>query len=483
MKRKQTGWSIHLKQTFAAEPLVPGETGAERRVRIWKKCSEEFSSNDPEPVAQRRRLSQQAKHANSTAKDVLAIGEGEKEADANIIQERTTRLHQALFDSISDNFAKPAASALPEDFSLALALRNRAADSQAALSAVTRTNVDQAVAPATSLPLPLPVPALLLPPDYLAELTTNQDLGYGALGIGEAKYGLAASLVAKADEQPGFVRKSDAKFVQEHGGICKEAPAFEQEVFPTCCQARFGSFCKKDIANKRAFDTAQGFQNNIIRRLRAQRTGRMSGATFLTPDVPFPLVVGIPSDESAAPKGWVMFRVSFNPLDCEWINCEMSGTSKSVVQDFEVKPTITTWREFDGSDCSLMRPCTTSLVEFARWHCDNPGWKYISTQYTVSKCPPYRLHVNAIDLAQMCEPSAVGADAADTSEEEEEINSHMSRFIAAAGLNKVASAKKAPAKSPRTATTTLSGRRQRRSQQEDQGNPFLKYVCWDTLPT
>jgi hypothetical protein len=216
--------------------------------------------------------------------------------------------------------------------------------------------------------------------------------GTGTFGLGDEHYGLATSIVEAADKSmPGFVKHCHHSFVAENSQVSPEALPFPiASTQPkNTCLSTYGSFCKTEIVNASRFDLADEMQKIIVRMLRSKKTGRMSGQTFLTADVPYPLLV---MRHGSSHKCLLMTRVCFSPLESDWMECEVISPvdPPDLSQPYRAKPKFTTW-----PGTTRRRPCSVTMAELSKWYSEQGvhHWSWTLPAYVPSETAPYVLTV------------------------------------------------------------------------------------------
>lgn len=166
--------------------------------------------------------------------------------------------------------------------------------------------------------------------DAVHALSANEESLHG---LGDSKYGVSKSVVDHLLQTvPGFVRKSNDQFRFDHGYICEKIQDdFDQDLadeddieFPQSCEDKFGRYCVTSITNSALFNHMVEMNKSIARIMSKQRTIKLGKQVFLspTPDTFFPVLL-VTTDNSDISYARLACRVSFSPLDIDWIHCKV----------------------------------------------------------------------------------------------------------------------------------------------------------------
>ena len=172
-------------------------------------------------------------------------------------------------------------------------------------------------------------------------------------GLGDDNFGVSEAMVDHVIENTkGFVENGHRQFQSQHGHIC-DKPALEfddrmdedDDIFiPKSCEHLCGRYCLRTIKNKRLFANATEMIKSIARILAKKRTIKLGKQIFLSPssDTYWPALVVVTSNPEVV-HARLAFRVSFSPLEVDWIHCTVERDQ----DDFHLTPKVQEWPSSD----------------------------------------------------------------------------------------------------------------------------------------
>ena len=225
--------------------------------------------------------------------------------------------------------------------------------------------------------------------------------GVGLLGLGDKSFGLSRAIVQEADSKPGFVKNHNNQFVNAYSGViapiplCPRRPNTDQpDLTPPVqsCQELYRSFCEGDITNRDRYEIMMETQRNIVRFIKGKRTVKMGKHKFIGPDVKYPILCFKTGNGATTEfKTFVMDRVVFKPLECEWVRCALHlDDSGQLDSGFYATMMFKPWTNTDR-----LAPDDQTMCELAKWFSDESReWVCKLIYYSPTCIPAVKLVVS-----------------------------------------------------------------------------------------
>lgn len=155
--------------------------------------------------------------------------------------------------------------------------------------------------------------------------------GQGLYGLADSEFGVSEALLQEASNMVGFVSKSDTEFESSYSQVCNAEPAFNLKAGDDLdsmrsCQHLCGRYCRKDITDSKQFFNCVEMLRTIVRIVASKRDVKVGKTLHIGPSCKLPLLV------VATPHGiWarLAYRFVFNPLEIDWIHCEIDSIEKA----------------------------------------------------------------------------------------------------------------------------------------------------------
>ena len=202
--------------------------------------------------------------------------------------------------------------------------------------------------------------------------------GPGLHGLGDAEFGISKALLNHVIEHaPGFVSRGSAEFCKSHGNLCQKTQkdfdgdlGDEDDVeYPRTCGHLVGRYCVKDIQNPQIFAHALEMNKSIARTISKMRVVQVGKQKHLcpTPETYYPVLV-MTDHKANAIHARIVYRVSFSPLECDFIHCNVRKNNGDLYLQLEV--------DFLPGSQKCLGFCTDQAGEFATWFSMNynPEW-------------------------------------------------------------------------------------------------------------
>ena len=155
--------------------------------------------------------------------------------------------------------------------------------------------------------------------------------GQGLYGLADSEFGVSEALLQEASNMVGFVSKSDTEFESSYSQVCNAEQAFNLKAGDDLdsmrsCQHLCGRYCRKDITDSKQFFNCVEMLRTIVRIVASKRDVKVGKTLHIGPSCKLPLLV------VATPHGiWarLAYRFVFNPLEIDWIHCEIDSIEKA----------------------------------------------------------------------------------------------------------------------------------------------------------
>ena len=409
----KNGFSIFLKEFYASNSLLPGDGEDhwfERRKVLFQQARTKWSESSQEFKAQK---SAEAKQLNKESKAVRTSTKrkfDQIEQDcADVEKQAAERQCHLLKAAVASGLICPPVDCL--DSAPAL-FRPKAVAQHARDHNLTRplpitnlgVNDERQIAESTEIGH--------MAPEALAEFCSRPEVvecvddllaSEGSLhGLGDRNFGVSEAMVAHLIENSkGFVNNSHKQLCSAHGSMCdKLCNNFDLEAadedfvqIPRSCEHLCGQYCKSDIKNHQLFVNATEMVKTIARVMAKKRCVKLGKQMYLSPgpETYFPVLLIQTSDSDPKYFAWLACRVSFNPLEVDFIQCEVTvveGESGNG-NHFKVDPTAS---QFTGS--SNLSFLIDSCTEFAVWfslHYEETWRCKLFLKYDVVATYPYHI--------------------------------------------------------------------------------------------
>lgn len=190
----------------------------------------------------------------------------------------------------------------------------------------------------------------------------------GIHGLGDKKFAISEALVEAASLEVGFVENSHKQFKAAHGDVTKKQPplifdASRSVDCPRHCQALFGRHCKLQIQDSSMYANTIGMIQSMVRVLASRRSVKVGKQFHMGPDNPWPALLVYASDGETLLRAMLACRVTFNPLDMDFIECEVCvHDSNPNVIDLR----LIFEKLFDGCHCPRVDTAKDMAVFFSR---------------------------------------------------------------------------------------------------------------------
>lgn len=223
--------------------------------------------------------------------------------------------------------------------------------------------------------------------------------GKGLHGLGDSEFAISKALVDAASAHTGFVQRFHDEFTMMHSSVADKCGSFRVDEKDelhnySSCQQLCGRFCRSDITNPTRFYSAMSMLRNIARLMNSKKDVKNGNAFFLSPSCQLPvLLITTPTDIF----GRLVYRVSFNPLEVDFIHCSVHTRGES----FELKLLMNSMQRSTN-----LGPITDTMVECAIWLSLNSmdGWSYILfTSYDISVGTDFQIKLLPSHTSYCCE--------------------------------------------------------------------------------
>ncbi len=177
--------------------------------------------------------------------------------------------------------------------------------------------------------------------------------GHGMHGFGDSEYGVSKAMVQHMlDHTEGFVSHGHQQLIANHGFISLKQPHldFQKDLSAEddlerlqCCEQEFGRYCRTDIDNLNLYNNAVELNKSVARLMQKKRTVKLGKNMYLapSPDTFFPVLL-IHAEETPGVDyfGFLAYRISFSPLEVDWIRCKVARVNDDDDAEFYLEPIV-----------------------------------------------------------------------------------------------------------------------------------------------
>jgi hypothetical protein len=190
--------------------------------------------------------------------------------------------------------------------------------------------------------------------------------GIGLHGLADSEFGVSEAILEEASKQQGFVANSNLQFESLYSQVCDEESEFtikDKDAIDCMksCQQLCGRYCKKDIDKSEHLTNCVEMLKTIARVVASKRDVKVWHMFHLGPSCRLPvLILHTPTGLCAR----LASRVSFNPLEIDWIHCNVECVACDDKETYEYRVTL----QFDFLDATdRLCPLSDSMCELAIW--------------------------------------------------------------------------------------------------------------------
>lgn len=327
---RKTGFSIFLADFYADARKNHGEPGDgkwhAKRKQLFKSARDKWNLRTFEMRRSRAQYSQRARQLNAEAnckRDALLICKDVEDCENNTRAGEVKQHQLSLLNiAVQHGMIGPPAQSLDDTPSV---------HRQHALPELA--NRQEAI--------PAPLDDVQHQPDtdgmmvVLDEHDIHKDSslflhhhGQGLHGLGDSVFGLSEDLVKASMNTQGFIKQTDLQFQVDHSGVCTEINlALEDRDDVTTmkpCQELCGRFCRKSIEDGQSFRNAIEMVRSIARIASSRRDVKNGNTFHLSPSFMLPVLIIVTPN---ALYGRLACRITFNPLEVDWIHGDISRCS------------------------------------------------------------------------------------------------------------------------------------------------------------
>ena len=366
---RKTGFHLFIAECYKNERDADAtgsstEDWSETRQRIFKTALMKWKEQTYEMGCIRKRLSEEAKRINYVAN---------LKREQHLALQNQQSLAQQDFDSLVESHQLNVLDyALAEGYVCPNGLNSRPPSilRPAALvdyAETQKSSLDDTMDVGDVVEYQAPRDIVPLTDNHVVESVSNViQHGQGLHGLADNAFGLSEAIVAHASKCPGFVSNSNLQFHANHSHVSKEGPPIHINSADDIgnaksCQQLCGRFCRQDIHPEKAtlFRNTVDMVKNITRILACKRNVKHGHTHFLSPQCKLPLlIICTPSGT----YGRLAARFTFNPLEMDWIWCDV--THGDIFNDVAFTVTLQ-FSLVDGSDNKI--PTIDTMCEFAIW--------------------------------------------------------------------------------------------------------------------
>ena len=219
-------------------------------------------------------------------------------------------------------------------------------------------------------------------------------------GIGDKEFAVSKSIVELATSQRAFIQRSHEQFNADHNSICEMVPDLKIDERTSLdngflsCEQFLGRYCRKDIGDMSKFQGSVEMLRNIVRLVMAHRSVRNGKTWHMGFDTYWPAIL-VFHDSIKEPLGWVAYRFCFNPLEVDFIQCDVTCIESESGCDSESQQSWRLKLKFrDVPNSNLKLPCSDRMREFATWFSQQTGSDWcckLYLRYDLDPGPPVSL--------------------------------------------------------------------------------------------